>query len=377
MQSSHASIPQIVDEKIGHMLKDYSSYPIRGSLPNNFVLFEDLKKNIKKYEGQKIGVLVKVKDIKTFNQKNRKHRFNRLVNTDNCIKYINQKSKNGSFIGFCYDYAGVLIGTLKYDYEEEQWYVFINQGQHRATMAYIIGGNEILMPVVVDIPVSNTKSNEDSVLPEALIHYVDATQRTGQTQPDKLRSAWFCKIPQAIYLVDFYDECGVDVGGLLNHSKSCDSWGYIEDSIQKYGEENTKRAFTYIAKYCKEEKINAKAVIGLAALAFHFEDRIEAFENLNVEDFFQTITKYVFVDRKPKVISMSDLTKHSGTLKSPYLPMCMWIRYVNEMFEWVPYDKENQANLWMSRRSKEWQKFLMDNVEDIYHDMFNGRIEPN
>lgn len=376
MQNSHASIPTIVSDKIGHMLKDYSSYPIRGSLPINFITFDELIKNPKKYAGQKIGVLVKVKDIKTFNQKNKKERFNRLINTDNCIKYINQKSKDGSFIGFCYDYAGVLVGTLKYDYELEQWYVFINQGQHRATMAYIIAGDEVELPVIIDVP-SNKTNEKESILPEALVHYVDATQRTGQTQPDKLRSAFFCKIPQAIYLVNFYDECGVDVGGLLNHKKSCDSWGDIEKSIKDYGEENTKRAFTNIAKYCKEDKINARAVIGLAALAFIFEDRVSRFENLNAEDFFQVITKYIFVDRKPKTISMSDLTKHSGTLKSPYLPMSTWIRYVNEMFEWVDYKKENAANLWMARRSKEWQNFLMEKVEDIYHDMFNGRIEPN
>lgn len=376
MQSSHASIPSIVSDKIGHMLKDYSTYPIRGSLPVNFVKFEELIENPKKYAGQKIGVLVKVKDIKTFVQKNRKERFNRLINTDNCIKYINQKSEDGNVIGYCYDYAGVLVGTLKYDYETESWYVFINQGQHRATMAYIIGGDDIELPVIVDIP-GKKVTEKDTVLPEALIHYVDATQRTGQTQPDKLRSAWFCKIPKAIYIVDFYDECGVDVGGLTNHKKSCDSWGEIETCIEKYGEENTKRSFINIAKYCKEDKINARAVVGLAALAYHFKDRVLNFERLNVEDFFQVITKYVFVDRKPKRISMSDITKHSGTLKTPYLPMSMWIRYVNEMFDWIDYDRENKANLWMSRRSKEWQEFLMEYVEDIYHDMFNGRIEPN
>jgi hypothetical protein len=40
MQNSHASIPTIVSDKIGHMLKDYSSYPIRGSLPINFITFD-------------------------------------------------------------------------------------------------------------------------------------------------------------------------------------------------------------------------------------------------------------------------------------------------------------------------------------------------
>jgi hypothetical protein len=376
MQNSHTTIPSIVADQIGHMLKDYSTYPIKGSLPVNFVSFEELIDNPKKFLGQKIGVLVKVKNIRTFNPKDSKARFNRLVKVDNAIKYINQKTDKGEVVGFCYDYAGVLVGTLKYDYESEEWYIFINQGQHRASMAYIVGGEDVELPVIVDVP-KNHSSEQQSVSMEALVHYVDATQRTGQSQPDKLRSAWFCKIPKAIYLVDFYDECGVDVGGLLNHKKSCDSWGDIEKSIDQFGEENTKRAFTFIAKYTKEDKINARAVMGLAALAYHFEDRVQNFENLNVEDFFQVITKYVFVDRKPKTISMSDLTKHSGTLKSPYWPMCVWIRYLNEMFEWVDYKRENKAHLWMSRRSREWQDFLMDNVEDVYHDMFSGRIEPN
>lgn len=376
MQSSHATIPSIVLDKIGHKLKDYSGYPIRGSLPINFITLQELIENPKKYAGQKVGVKVKVKDIKTFNQNNRKDRFNRLVNPDNCIKYINRKDETGEVVGYCHSYAGVLIGTLKFDYENDTWYIFINQGQHRAVMAFIVGGDDMELPVIVDIP-NNNEIKKQGVLPEALVHYVDATQRTGQTQPDKLRSAYFCKIPEAIDLVNFYKDCGVDVGGLTNNKKSCDSWGDIQKSIRDYGEENTKRAFTNIAKYCKEDKINARAVIGLAALAYYFQDRVENFERLNVEDFFMSIAKYIFVDRKPKTISMSDLTKHSGTLKTPYLPMSTWIRYVNEMFEWVDYQKENKANLWMSRRSKEWQEFLMSNVEDIYHDMFNGRIEPN
>ena len=116
--------------------------------------------------------------------------------------------------------------------------------------------------------------------------------------------------------------------------------------------------------------------MGLAALGFHFESRIKTFENLNDVEFFKTISKYVFVDRKPKRLSMSDLTKNSGTIKTPYLPMAIWIRYVNEMFQWKDYRKENKAQFWMSRRSPEWQDFLNNgNVEEIFHDIYNQKIE--
>jgi hypothetical protein len=55
----------------------------------------------------------------------------------------------------------------------------------------------------------------------------------------------------------------------------------------------------------------------------------------------------------------------------------MWIRYVNEMFDWQDFKKENKSSLWMSRRSKEWRDFLDSKVEDIFHETFSQKIEPN
>jgi hypothetical protein len=377
MQNSHIGISDIVQDQVGHMLKDYSSYPIRGVTPMNFIKFEDFKFDPTKHEGQKIGLLVKVKNLKTFNQKNtKKVRYNRLIKVGNAIKHINEVDNDGNIIGFDYDHVGTLVGTLKYDRKNNEWYVFINQGQHRGCMAYLVGGEETYLPVIVDIPKSNV-SVEEEILFESRIHYVDATKRTGQAQPDKIRSAFFCKEKQAIQLVNFFDECSVNVGDLLDHEKSCDSWGDIENCIKEYGKENTKRALTAIGKYCNENKINSRAVKGLAALVHHFDYKIEYFETYNCEDFYETICKYVFVDRKPKVISMGDITKYSGNIKTPYLPMTMWVRYVNEMFEWQDFKKENKSSLWMSRRSKEWQEFLNGFVEDIFHETFNQKIEPN
>ena len=163
---------------------------------------------------------------------------------------------------------------------------------------------------------------------------------------------------------------------MLGHEKSCDSWGDIERTIENYGFENAQQALTAIGMFAHEKKINARAVMGLAALGYHFESRIKTFENLNDVDFFKTISKYVFVDRKPKRLSMSDITKNSGTIKTPYLPMAIWIRYVNEMFQWKDYRKENKAQFWMSRRSPEWQEFLNNgSVEEIFHDIYNQKIE--
>lgn len=376
MQNSHVTISSIVKDQVGHMLKDFSSYPITGVKPINFIKFEEFEFDAKKLSGQKIGLLVKIKNIKTFNQKDKDNRFNRIIKVANSIKFINEVDENGNVTGFNYDYAGVLIGTLKYDYTDNQWYVFINQGQHRTVMAYLIGGDDVELPIIVDVPQFGS-SEIENIISESKIHYFDATKRTGQGQPDKIRSAYFCKNSDAIRLVNFFDECGVNVGDLLNHEKSCDSWGDIDRCITNYGEDITKRALSAIAEHCNEQKINARAVVGLAALGYHFYDRVETFEELNVEDFYKTICSYVFVDRKPKVISMGDITKYSGNIKTPYLPMTMWVRYVNEMFEWQDFKKENKSNLWMSRRSKEWQEFLNAQVEDIFHETFNQKIEPN
>lgn len=376
MQSSHVAISSIVKDQVGHMLKDYSSYPIGGAKPINFYKFEDFQFDAKKQSGQKIGFLVKLKDIRTFNQKNKKHRYNRIVKVPNAIKFVNETNEYGKVTGFNYDYAGVLIGTLKFDYKEKQWYVFINQGQHRAAMAYLVGGDDIELPILVDIPKFNS-TEQENIISESKIHFFDATKRTGQGQPDKIRSAFFCKNPEAIQLVKFYDECNVNVGDLLTHEKSCDSWGDILRCIESYGEENTKRCFSAIAEYSKEKKINARAVVGLAVLCFQFSAKVELFEKLNNRDFVRTICRYIFVDRKPKVISMGDITKHSGNIKTPYLPMTMWVRYVNEMFEWQDFRKDKQSKLWMARRSQEWVDFLNTQVDDIFHETFNQKIEPN
>jgi hypothetical protein len=376
MQNPHVTISSIVKDQVGHMLKDYSSYPVESVTPINFWKFEDFDFDLKKHAGQKIGFLVKLKNIKTFNQKNKANRFNRLVKITNAIKFVNEVDEHGNVTGFNYDYAGVLIGTLKYDYKEKEWYVFINQGQHRAAMAFIVGGNEIEVPVLVDVPKLN-KNEHDNIVSESKIHFFDATKRTGQAQPDKIRSAFFCEDSNAIKLVEFFDSCGVNVGDLLTHEKSCDSWGDIERCIRDYGEAITKQCLSLIAEYCNEQKINARTVVGLSALCYHFSDRVNCFEKLNGESFVQSICRYVFVERKPKVISMSDITKYSGNIKTPYLPMTMWIRYVNEMFDWQDFKKENKSSLWMSRRSKEWRDFLDSKVEDIFHETFSQKIEPN
>jgi hypothetical protein len=375
MESSHIAISKIVTDQIGHMLKDYSGYPITGSYPINFQKLEDIDFGDKSLRGKKIGVLVTPKQLRTFVQSDTKQRYNRVIKVSNIIKFINDKDELGKLTGFNYDYAGVLVGTLKFDYETGEWYVFINQGQHRAAMAYIIGGNNILIPVLLSIPTGKLSEQEEVII-EAKTHYTDAVKRTGQAQPDKLRSAVFCKKQEALELLEFYDSCGVDVGDLLGHEKSCDSWGDIERTIENYGFENAQQALTAIGMFSHEKKINARAVMGLAALGFHFESRIKTFENLNGVEFYKTISKYVFIDRKPKRLSMSDLTKNSGTIKTPYLPMAIWIRYVNEMFQWKDYRKENKAQFWMSRRSPEWQDFLNNgNVEEIFHDIYNQKIE--
>jgi hypothetical protein len=243
-------------------------------------------------------------------------------------------------------------------------------------MAYLVGGDEIEVPIIVDFPKLNTP-DYDNIISEAKIHFFDATQRTGQAQPDKIRSAFFCKDSDAIKLVEFFDSCNVNVGDLLPHEKSCDSWGEIENCIKTYGKDITKKCLTEIAENCKEQKINARAVVGLSVLCHQFADRVKAFENLNNEDFVKVICRYVFVNRKPKLISMSDITKYSGNIKTEYLPMTMWIRYVNEMFDWQDFKKENKASLWMSRRSKEWREFLDKKVDDIFHETFSQKIEPN
>jgi hypothetical protein len=136
-----------------------------------------------------------------------------------------------------------------------------------------------------------------------------------------------------------------------------------------------KLCLSTIARYSNENQINAKAVMSLAHLYVSFKDRVDAFEKLNKLEFIETVVKYVFVDRQPKPLKMGNITQHSGNYKGIELMVASWIRYINEMFEWRDYKKDNKADSWMSRRSPEWKEFLEKNVDEIFHESMNQRIK--
>jgi len=88
MQSANIAISKIVTDQIGHMLKDYSGYPITGSYPINFQKLEDIDFGDKSLRGKKIGVLVTPKQLRTFVQSDTKQRYNRVIKVSNIIKFI-------------------------------------------------------------------------------------------------------------------------------------------------------------------------------------------------------------------------------------------------------------------------------------------------
>jgi hypothetical protein len=373
----HKKIVDIVKPKILHKLKSYNQphYKIRGYIPDNLKSFDSQNFNDSSLDGKSLLLSVPVSKIRTLTDDDEDlKRYQRPINIDNCIKYINDDLTNES-AGFSYDYCGVIEGTLSYDEDENEWYVFVVVGQHRTAMAYLVGGESIELPVKVFIP-NRSKSIEERLTEEARRHFVDATKRTGQNQVDKISSALFSADKDTQELIKFYDSCKVGIGTLLPYEKKCDSWSDIQSAIKEYGVENVRRCMTAVAKYTTNKKIPAKVITSLAQLCHVFESRVENFEKLNSLDFVDTITKYVFVLRKPKVVAIDFFTKHSGKHKGTEYIVATWISFVNEMFVWnEDYKRENKAQNWMTRRSPEWKEFLDENVAEPFHEPYNQKIE--
>ena len=377
-KTKHIRVVKIVDDQLGPTKKDYSSLDISGTIPECEV-FDNTNTKYASLSGKKIMVLVQVKDFRTFepdDQLQNLYTFNRKINVNKSIDFLLRKEPDGSVSGFNYDYCSVIVGTLKFDSTLKEYYVFINQGQHRVAMAYLVMGEKAYIPVLLEIP-SEKFTDEELLIHEARLHHVDAAIRTGQKITDKLRSAYICHDLEAQEIVEFYNKVGVNVANLLPFEKSCNSWGDIKSYIGDYGQKNTYRAMSAISEYCDEKTLHARAIGGLAALSFYFPEKIEEFEELNGVDFFKTVCRYAFKDR-PRIVKMANLTKNSGNQKHIAWPMTLWINLVNGMIDELPLRKKGKGHFWITKSSKVWQNFLETNLgDDPLVEALNQKVEPN
>lgn len=379
-KTKHIKITKIVDDQLGPSKQDYSSLGIFGVKPQKgFEVFDGNNKLYSSFTGQKILFMASVEDFRTFEPDDdlqNLDRFNREVNVPKAIQFLNLKEPNGECAGFNYDYCGIIVGTLKKDSKSGEWYIFVNQGQHRVAMAYLSMGKTGQIPVLVEVP-DESHSDEDLLIHEARLHHVDAAVRTGQKIVDKLRSGYICHEATAEKIVKFYDDVGVNVANLLPHEKSCNSWTDILGYIEKYGHDNTHRAMSSISEYCAEKTLHARAIGGLVALGYFFDDKVEEFETLNDKDFFKTVCHYAFKER-PRIVKMANLTKNSGNQKHIAWPMTLWINLVNDMIDSKQYKKKGNGNFWITKTSKVWQSYLESELQDDpLVEALNQKVEPN
>lgn len=375
----HKKIVDIVKPKLVPTLKTYNQLPykVSGSLPKGLIRFDDVDFTDPKLQGQTLLLSVPVGKIRTLTDTpssnvNLKY-FQRPIKITNCIKYIND-DLTGEPAGFSYDYSGILEATLSYDEEAEEWYVFMLVGQHRTAMAYIVGGEDIELPIKVFVK-DESLSKEEQLIYQARRHFVDATKRTGQNQIDKISSAVFSGDVDATELLKFYDECGVGIGTLLNHKKHCDSWGDIAKGIKDYGRDNLKLCMSTIAKYSTEDVIHAKVVTSLARVCCDFEGRVQEFEKSNSLGFVETLVEYILNSRTPKTISLDTFTKYSGKHKDTDWQVACWIHFMNEMVETNKYKRTNKAKLWITKNSPEWRDWLDENVAPPFQYAYEQRID--
>lgn len=377
-KTKHVTIFKIVDDQLGPSKQDYSNLGVFGLLPQGIEIF-DSSHSYENLPGQKLIFLAKVEDFRTFepdNELQNTDRFNREINVKRSIDFLNKKGPTGVPFGFNYDYCGFITVTLKKDKKTNKWYLFVNQGQHRVAMAYLSMGKQAFLPVLVQAP-SETCTDEDMLIMEAMLHHVDATVRTGQKITDKLRSGWICGDEASKEIVNFYEDVGVNVANLLPYEKTCDAWQDISLYIKDYGRERTYDAMSSIAKYCDETTIHARVVGGLVALSFYFESKVKEFERLNDKEFFQTVCKYAFKDRV-RIVKMCNLTKGSGNQKHISWPMTLWINLVNDMIDTKSFKRNKNSNFWISKNSKCWQHYLETHLkDDPLAEILNQKVEPN
>jgi hypothetical protein len=378
-KTKHVTILKIVDDQLGPSKQDYSNLGVFGVLPKKGIDIFDSSSSYENLSGQKLVFLAKVEDFRTFepdNELQNLDRFNREINVKKCIDFLNKKGPSGIPFGFNYDYCGFIVATLKKDQKTKQWYLFVNQGQHRVAMAYLSMGRQAYLPVLVQVP-SESHTEEDILVMEAMMHHVDASVRTGQKITDKLRSGWICGDETSKEIVDFYNDVGVNVANLLAYEKKCDSWQDISLYIKDFGREKTYRAMSSISKYCDENTIHARAIGGLVALSYYFESKVQDFERQNDKDFFETVCKYAFKER-PRIVKMNNLTKGTGNQKHIAWPMTLWINLVNDMVDTKSFKKSGNSNFWIGKKSKCWQEFLENELgDDPLAEILNQKVEPN
>jgi hypothetical protein len=375
----HKKIVDIVKPKLIPVLKSYNQtpYKVNGSLPKGLMRFDDVDFNDPKLQGATLLLSVPVSKIRTLTdtpQRNIKLKyFQRPIKIQNCIKFIND-DLTGEPAGFSYDYCGILEGTLFYDEQEDEWYIFMLVGQHRTAMAYLVGGEDFEVPVKVFVRDASF-TDEQNLINDARRHFVDATKRTGQNQVDKISSATFSGDKDIIELLKFYDECKVSVGTLLSHEKHCESWGDIFKAINEYGRDNLKECMSTIAKYAKEDVLHAKTITSLARVRSDFSERVEEFERKNSLNFVDTLVDYVLKSRHPLIVSLDSFTKYSGKHKDTDWQVACWIHYMNEMVLVRDYKRDNKAKLWITKNSIEWKNWLDKHVAAPFQYAYDQRID--
>jgi hypothetical protein len=378
-KTNHIPITKIVDDQLGPSKQDYSLLGVFGSIPKKGLDIFDSSSSYEHLSGEKFIALAQIKDFRTFEPDNslqNTDRFQREIRVKKCVEFIIKKSPIGQPFGFNYDYCGTIVATLKWDPKTKKSYLFVNQGQHRVAMAYLVMGKEGYLPVIIHTS-SEDMTEEEELIMEAMLHHVDATSRSGQKVTDKLRSGYICGDETSVEIVKFYDDVGVNVANLLNYEKSCDSYGDIFDYVQKFGREKTYQAMSAIAKYCDEKVLHARAIGGLVALSHHFEQKVKEFEQLNDRDFFKTVCLYAFKER-PRIVKMANLTKGSTNQKDILWQMTLWINLVNDMVEMKSYKKKGSSNFWIGKNTRCWQHFIETRLkDDPLADALNQRVEPN
>lgn len=381
-----SSLYNIVEHVSNNMPKKY----LEKINKNNYQLIDTISENLLTYEE-----LIKIKKLEEGRQ------YNCLIPVSKCHSdYIYNRTKELSWSniyssldkrkGFSYREANTLYGFIRPDET-----IVITQGNHRASMAYLVLGPDALIPVQLYVHYKNIDIDE-IITTESNNYNTDCNYRTKQTPTQSFKGAYYAGEEWAIKLYEIckphcisIGETHYDAKGNLTFKprKKFSSFKYFEHKLKRdIGVMNTSsdvinmfaqtqyqeypithECLEVLSLYNNATDISGNLYKGLFEFRKQFNNVLNDVFKKNKEASFANFIKYIFTERhtnvyENKLTTQEDIIKGCGTQKSDSWFCSRFIQYFNE------YCIKNRYKLPLGR------KYAIDTSVDEANDFIDYAI---
>lgn len=324
--------------------------------PIGIPILDELQKNNLLIKGNSYLCMIPVKLLYSDDQYNR-------IDELNITKAIQSLEKSG---GFSYNHANSLVGFYRPDGT-----VVLTQGNHRACMKFLTGGEESL--VVVSLRVHSETDISKCQQIEAEDFNTDGTCRYNMTQYHRFKGGYGAGQKEYVDLYNLVKEYGISIAGTNRGDyisiKSFESYTYLLKALKldkSVDKRYVRECLSVLPKHLLEPDIKGYMFIGMVLFLQGFNRRLDLIKKVNKLTYsFDDFVHYIFKERrknngKGKLTTQDDITGSSGDIKNEIYFATRFVALFNEYAldrNLTIKSKDLQGDYAIPERSKDWREF--------------------